>query len=86
MKASKLLGAARRGELLVTIMNDRRDMAIAREKGWHPIPVRSVENRLNLNYLIHLGFKRDKLALCWTLKKTRQDTRRLSVGQDGSSI
>ena len=46
MKTSKMLGATHRGELLVAIMNDRRDMAIAREKGWYRIPVRSVENRL----------------------------------------
>ena len=46
MKTSKVLGAAHCGELLVAIMNDRRDMAIARDKCWYRIPVRSVENRL----------------------------------------
>ena len=34
------------GELLVAIMNDRRDMAIAREKGWYRIPVRSAQKWL----------------------------------------
>jgi hypothetical protein len=31
MKSSKVLGATHRGELLVAIMNDRHDMAIARQ-------------------------------------------------------
>ncbi len=41
-----LKNTTQRGQLLVAIMNDRRDMAIAREQGWYRIPVSSVEKRL----------------------------------------
>lgn len=35
-----------RGEVLVAIMNNRKDMAIAREQHWYRIPVRSVQKWL----------------------------------------
>lgn len=35
-----------RGEVLVAIMNNKRDMDIAREQNWYRIPVRSVEKFL----------------------------------------
>lgn len=37
---------ARRGEVLVAIMNNRQDMAIAHKQHWYRIPVVSVERRL----------------------------------------
>lgn len=37
---------SKRGEVLVAIINNQRDFAIARDEQWYRIPVRSVENRL----------------------------------------
>jgi very-short-patch-repair endonuclease len=38
---------AKRGEVLVAIMNDKRDFAIARDHNWYRIPVSSVKKWLN---------------------------------------
>ncbi|MGB0389756.1 MAG: hypothetical protein ACPGWR_33465 [Ardenticatenaceae bacterium] len=37
-----------RGEVLVAIMNEPRDLAIAREQHWYRIPVRSVKRLLSV--------------------------------------
>jgi hypothetical protein len=37
--------------VLVAVMNNRRDFAIAREQGWYRIPVKRAPNRVGADYL-----------------------------------
>ena len=42
--------AGRRGEVLVAIMNNLLDFAIARDEHWYRVPIRSVERRLKARW------------------------------------
>jgi very-short-patch-repair endonuclease len=53
---------ARRGEVLVAIMNNVLDFAIARDQGWYRIPVRSASRRLRERWPPHwLAFYQTKV-------------------------
>ncbi len=78
-----------RARVLVVVMNQPRDLAIAREEGWYRIPVRRAPPRIAAEYLAFyqtaaFGTERWAIRYFATIRGYRLMLRRQLLPQEGS--